>query len=133
MSQKLHRFYADSLEQVMSCVDMISGQYADKEGTGPLWFRGHEYTHYNLQPNIFRGAKYMFNAQETYSNNHLREEYRYQHFMARNFDKTDYREPRSVFEWQEIMQHFFSKTRLMDWSESLFSSLEFALEAFFIP
>ncbi len=53
--------------------------------------------------------------------------------MARNFDKTDYREPHSVFEWQEIMQHFFSKTRLMDWSESLFSALEFALEAYLIP
>ena len=46
---------------------------------------------------------------------------------------TDYREPHSVFEWQEIMQHFFSKTRLMDWSESLLVALEFAMEAFLIP
>ncbi len=31
------------------------------------------------------------------------------------------------------MQHFFSKTRLMDWSESLFSALEFSMEGFLIP
>lgn len=91
------------------------------------------YTFYNLEPNIFRGAKYEYNPLQTYSNNHLREEYRYQHFMARNYDKTDYRGPHSIFEWQEVMQHFFSKTRLMDWSESLFAALEFALEAYLIP
>ena len=133
MEWKLHRYYADSLYEVLSYVETISNKYKDRDGIAPLWFRGHEYTYYNLAPNIFRGAKYIYNDQKTYSNNHLREQYRYQHFMARNFDKPDYREPRSVFEWQEIMQHFFSKTRLMDWSESLFSGLEFALEAFFIP
>lgn len=133
MTQRLHRYYADSLEKVLSCVDIISKSNTKGGIADPLWFRGHEYTHYNLEPNIFRGAKYIYNSQRTYSNNHLREQYRYQHFMSRNFDKTDYREPNSVFEWQEIMQHFFSKTRLMDWSESLFSGLEFALEAFLIP
>lgn len=133
MVQRLHRYYADSLEKVLSCVDTISKEYQEEEIAGHLWFRGHEYTHFTLTPNIFRGAEYKYNFQKTYSNNHLREHYRYQHFMARNFDKTDYRQPRSVFEWQEIMQHFFSKTRLMDWSESLFSGLEFALEAFLIP
>lgn len=133
MEHKIHRYYADSLEDVLNCVDKISEKYKGKEENDLLWFRGHEYTHYNLEPNIFRKAKYTYNFQKTYSNNHLREQYRYQHFMARNFDKTDYREPHSVFEWQEIMQHFFSKTRLMDWSESLFTGLEFALEAFLIP
>lgn len=131
-----HRYYADSLETVIRCVGDIERQCAEETQTvfqGALWFRGQEYTHYNLEPNIFRKAQYVYNASKTYSNNHLREDYRYQHFMARNFDKTDYRQPHSVFEWQEVMQHFFSKTRLMDWSESLFSALEFALEAFMIP
>lgn len=129
----MHKYYADSLEEVLYYVSKISDIYKKENVLKPLWFRGHEFTHYNLEPNIFRQADYNYNFQETYSNNHLREDYRYQHFMSRNFDKTDYREPHSVFEWQEIMQHFFSKTRLMDWSESLFSSLEFALEAFLIP
>lgn len=127
------RYYADCLEDVLKYTDRISEIYREQDILKPLWFRGHEYSYYNLEPNIFRQAEYYFNPSQTYSNNHLREEYRYQHFMARNFDKTDYRVPRSVFEWQEIMQHFFSKTRLMDWSESLFVALEFALEAFLIP
>lgn len=131
----VHRYYADSLEEVISCVGRIKKQCEEKKDFLPkaLWFRGHEYTYYNLEANIFRNAQYKYNQNATYSNNHLREDYRYQHFMARNFDKTDYREPRSMIEWQEVMQHFFFKTRLMDWSESLFSALEFALEAFLIP
>lgn len=134
MREKIvHKYYADSLEQVLYYVSKIGDFYKEADVLKPLWFRGHEYTYYNLEPNIFRQAEYYYNDRETYSNNHLREDYRYQHFMARNFDKTDYREPHSIFEWQEIMQHFFSKTRLMDWSESLFVALEFALEAFLIP
>lgn len=128
-----HKYYADSLEDILKCVSEIGDECKQDGVLKPLWFRGHEYAHYNLEPNIFRQANYRYNAQKTYSNNHLREDYRYQHFMSRNFDKADYREPRSVFEWQEIMQHFFSKTRLMDWSESLFAALEFAMEAFLIP
>lgn len=129
----IHKYYADSLEEIFQYVDKI-GQYYKKDNIlRALWFRGHEYTYFNLEPNLFRQAEYHYNTSKTYSNNHLREDYRYQHFMARNFDKLDYREPRSVFEWQEIMQHFFSKTRLMDWSESLFSALEFALESYLIP
>lgn len=129
----IHKYYADSLEKVLHYVDEIGKFYKKCGKSGTLWFRGQEFTHYNLEPNIFRQASYRYNSQKTYSNNHLREDYRYQHFMARNFDKTDYREPHSVFEWQEIMQHFFAKTRLMDWSEGLFAALEFALEAYMIP
>lgn len=131
--KKIHRFYADSLEDIIGYVDSIEGGSKEKGIKNSLWFRGHEYANYNLEPNVFRQAKYEYNKMKTYSNNHLREDYRYQQFMARNFDKPDYREPHSVFEWQEIMQHFFSKTRLMDWSESLFVALEFALEAYLIP
>lgn len=53
--------------------------------------------------------------------------------MSRNFDNVTERLPQSVIEWQEIMQHYFTKTRLMDWSESLTVSLEFALDAFITP
>lgn len=131
--QVSHSFYANSLEQVLSYVDMVGDICRQDNVFHAMWFRGQEYTYYNLEPNIFRKAEYHYNDIERYSNNRLRESYRYQHFMSRNFDKTDYREPQSIFEWQEIMQHFFSKTRLMDWSESLFVALEFALEAFLIP
>ncbi len=105
----------------------------DKSGRPLLWFRGHASASYNLDPSIFRAADYQYNENLTYSNNHLREEYRFQSFMARNFDNIDYKMPQYVIEWQEVMQHFFTKTRLMDWSESLTIALEFALESFIHP
>ncbi|MCM1097770.1 MAG: FRG domain-containing protein [Ruminococcus flavefaciens] len=98
-----------------------------------MWFRGHARSFFNLEPSIFRGTDYQYNAERTYSNNHLREEYRFQSFMSRNYDNVDYRMPQTVIEWQEVMQHFFTKTRLMDWSESLTVALEFALESFITP
>lgn len=133
--QGLNKYYANSLEDVIKYVNMVEEDIIGRCGnmSEAMWFRGHEYAHYNLEPNIFRNAEYKYNDNKTYSNNHLREDYRYQHFKAKNYDKTDYREPHSVIEWQEVMQHFFTKTRLMDWSENLFSALEFALEAFLIP
>ena len=52
--------------------------------------------------------------------------------MARNFEKVSAM-PESLIEWQEVMQHYLSKTRLMDWSESAIVALGFALEAYINP
>lgn len=41
--------------------------------------------------------------------------------------------PETKIEWLELMQHHFTSTRLMDWSESAISALMFALEAFINP
>lgn len=133
--------YAESLSEVYRHIYNISEEIKDANASKgensqarPLmWFRGHSHAEYNLNPNIFRGAEYHYNKKETYSNNHLREEYRFQNFRSRNFDNLRYGTPQTVIEWQEVMQHFFAKTRLMDWSESLTVSLEFALEAFIDP
>lgn len=139
--------YADSLSEVYEHIYEINLEITDKvkkrdksgEGTKNgikrplLWFRGHTFSFYNLDPNIFRKADYNYNQSLTYSNNHLREDYRFQSFMARNYDNIDYKMPQFVIEWQEVMQHFGAKTRLMDWSESLVVALEFALEPFINP
>lgn len=135
--------YAENLEEIYHHIYEIDkkikeekkDEEKEKEGSGKsiFWFRGHAVASYNLDPNIFRGADYKYNENQTYSNNHLREDYRFQSFMARNFDNIDYRMPQYVIEWQEVMQHFFTKTRLMDWSESLTVALEFALESFIHP
>ncbi len=52
--------------------------------------------------------------------------------MARNYDKLD-PVPNSVIEWQQVMQHYFTKTRLMDWSESAEIAVAFALESYLNP
>ena len=126
--------YAESLAEIYKCLHEICSDMNMQDSQRPLlWFRGHAVASYNLDPNIFRKADYLYNRTLTYSNNHLRENYRFQSFMARNFDNIDYKMPQYVIEWQEVMQHFFSKTRLMDWSESLTVALEFALESFITP
>lgn len=129
--------YAESLSEIYQHIYNISAEISasenNKEARPFLWFRGHANADYNLNPNIFREADYHYNLKETYSNNHLREDYRFQNFMSRNFDNVNYHMPQSVIEWQEVMQHYFAKTRLMDWSESLTVALEFALEAFINP
>lgn len=131
----MERRYAKSLEEIYHHTYEIHNKIKGvNESDKPMfWFRGHAIASYNLDPNIFRGADYQYNDNLTYSNNHLREEYRFQSFMARNFDNIDYKMPQYVIEWQEVMQHFFTKTRLMDWSESLTVALEFALESFIHP
>lgn len=131
----MERRYAESLEEIYHHIYEIDKKIKETEDSGRsiFWFRGHAVASYNLDPNIFRGADYQYNENLTYSNNHLREEYRFQSFMARNFDNVDYKMPQYVIEWQEVMQHFFTKTRLMDWSESLTVALEFALESFIHP
>ena len=138
MGEKKHKVqvhYAESLSQVYDQIESIAEEIRKQKAQERplLWFRGHSNTKFNLEPSIFRGSEYYFNENGTYSNNHLREEYRFQSFMSRNFDNVTERLPQSIIEWQEIMQHFFTKTRLMDWSESLTVALEFALEAFITP
>lgn len=130
--------YAKDLSEIYQHLNEIQKEIAARQGEkfsakSALWFRGQAKSSYHLDPNIFRDADYKYNASFTYSNNHLREDYRFQSFMARNFDNVDYKMPQYVIEWQEVMQHFFTKTRLMDWSESLTVALEFALESFIDP
>lgn len=130
--------YAESLAEIYQYVHEIYRGIAERQKTQTflkplLWFRGHGVASYHLDPNIYRNADYQYNRSFMYSNNHLREDYRFQNFMARNFDSVEYKMPQYVMEWQEVMQHFFMKTRLMDWSESLTVAMEFALEPFINP
>lgn len=133
MKTGIDTWYANDLADIYIKIEQIVKQLKQKEKSPLLWFRGHEYEHYNLEPNLFRSCDYKYNVGKTYSQNHLREEYRFQNFMSRNMDKVDMRMPQTMIEWQEVMQHFGTKTRVMDWSESLIVALQFALEPFINP
>ncbi len=132
MAGEVRTRYAESLSEVYQHISSV-GQETRKTDDTMLWFRGNAKASYTLEPSIFRKVDYQYNDNQTYSDNHLREEYRFQSFMSRNYDNVTYNTPQTVIEWQEVMQHFFTKTRLMDWSESLIVALEFALEAFITP
>lgn len=129
-------WYAKSLNEYIQIIGWIADKQDNKS---VLWFRGQEQTdaYFYLEPNIYRyissgKEQNLVNREEMYGTLWLKEEYRYQHFAARNYDKIQ-NMPESMIEWQEIMQHYFSKTRLMDWSESAIVALNFALEAYINP
>ncbi len=129
-------WYAKSLNEYIQIIGLISDRQKNKT---VLWFRGQEQTdaYYYLEPNIYRNISAgketnRVNEEKTYGTLWLKEEYRHQHFAARNYDKIQ-NMPESMIEWQEVMQHYFSKTRLMDWSESAIVALNFALEAYMNP
>lgn len=132
--------YARNIQEYMSAIDDIGIMYEkNKVESDILWFRGHEQTgrHYYLEPGIYREIgsgkeRNLLNSHKTYGTLWLKEEKRYQYFAARNYDKISMM-PDSLIEWQEIMQHYGSKTRLMDWSESALQALAFSLEAFINP
>lgn len=94
------------------------------------WYRGERKNNWKLEPTMYRveignAEKRRLSRDEMV----LAEEYRKQHFSARAYHKISEKPVESV-EWQEVMQHHFVKTRLMDWSEQLNIGLLFALESF---
>jgi hypothetical protein len=95
----------------------------------PLWFRGHEQRDFKLLPNILRPSKNPNGSDlfATYDQYSLRDETRSVQFPARVAHLMT-GERLNGIEWQEITQHYGSKTRLLDWSESLYAALTFALE-----
>ena len=125
-------YYADSLSRYLEIIRDINAhaQHGKKsEDIARMWYRGHEKDYYTLLPTLFRSKAA---TEDFYGYNHLREDMRYQHFRSKNTHLVT-TSPESKIEWQEILQHHFGKTRLLDWSESAISSLMFALEAFIDP
>lgn len=106
--------------------EVLSNNPFNRKTIQPIWFRGHEYNHYTLAPSIQRFFSPEANDVETYSQMTLRESNRYQHFASRatHSMKNDIN---AKIEWQEVYQHHFGKTRMMDWSESAHTALSFAL------
>ena len=103
--------------------------------TPVLWFRGHEKSWWNLEPSLLRErfSATSFEPAEKWSPNYeqskLQESYRLQYISARAYHIISDK-PANNIEWQEILQHYWVSTRLMDWTENLNIALLFALEPF---
>lgn len=123
-----HHFAVHSLPEFYQVIDIIADNVNRNMGE-PLWYRGHSRYYYNLLPSIYRQNDPKANAEGTYSQISLLEDYRSQHFQSRvnHFVQSH---PVSKLEWQEIYQHHFGLTRLMDWTESARTALSFSLEPF---
>lgn len=125
------RYNVYSAADIYSILYDINQSFFSNSFVGrPLWFRGQSFEHYRLLPSLYRNRENKTaDGLKMYSRLSLAEEYRYQNIAARVNHLID-TGPNSRVEWQEVLQHHFGKTRFMDWSESLRTALDFALEAF---
>lgn len=125
----IQEFDAYGMSDVYKILNDIVGSGKNYALGRPLWFRGQSYEHFMLLPSLYRNRKNSQNESGYYSMISLAEEYRHQNFSARVNHLTN-TNPKNRVEWQELLQHHFGKTRFMDWSESIKTAVNFALEAF---
>lgn len=128
----IHVYNAYTMSDVYKILDDIGQNIYKKKGETvgrPFWFRGQEKEEFTLLPSLYRERDNEPNAAGYYSKFSLAEEYRHQNFAAR-VNHLTHSQPKSKVEWQEVLQHHFGKTRFMDWSESVETAVNFALEPF---
>ena len=126
----IYSYNAYTMADVYKILEDIGQNVFQKTGQAfgrPLWFRGQEREDFMLIPSLYRERENKENKTEYYSTFSLAEEYRHQNFAARVSHLTK-SSPKSRVEWQEVLQHHFGKTRFMDWSESLETAVNFALD-----
>lgn len=125
----IDEYHVSSLSEYYEVINCIGEKEKKKGDSIRLWFRGHSKSNYSLIPTLYRGENYKSNSEGTYTEMNLKESLRFQHMKARAFHCVD-SEPSYQSEWQEIYQHHFGKTRLMDWSESAKTGLSFSVEPY---
>lgn len=127
-------FEAYSLNDFYTAIDILSKENGKNKlpiGT-PIWYRGVSNSQHDLIPSLFRTSENNLNQDGTTCDYNLRESYRYQNFKSRVYHNVN-TNPSNTIEWQALYQHFGGKTRLLDWSESAYTALTFALEPFIDP
>lgn len=130
MSREVYKVW--DLIELIDIINRIATANSD-QGHYQLWFRGHSESCYTLLPSLLREMHCKdINESHTYNNLNLSEELRLQCFKSRVFHLIDPK-PMNAIEWTALYQHHFGKTRFLDWTESLWTALSFALEAFLDP
>jgi len=110
------------------CIHSPNGQPTDS----PVWFRGHEKASYMLLPSAYRSEEIPPKDGWKFNGTHLNETTRDQAFRARTYHLME-KMPETSLEWEEVRQHFRSKTKALDWSESAYHALAFAMESLLDP
>jgi hypothetical protein len=97
-----------------------------------IWYRGQANSGFHLIPKAYRIIPIQNESDKKEFSTRLyeKEEKYINDFIVRNHHLiSDY--PDNLLNWMSIMQHYGSPTRLLDWSESVFPALFFALEKYF--
>lgn len=109
-----------SVSEFVERVGALKKQWAEKDESWGLWYRGHQKAYWPLLPKLYRELAATENAHT--SDDEIRED-----FIKRAPSLTD-RKPDNPWEWYFLMQHYGVPTRLLDWSESALVGLYFAIK-----
>ncbi len=124
----IKRYSAYSLAELIEIISNMAEDPASADD--PLWFRGHNLFHYKLLPTALRSfSSGMINELDSYNSLNLTEDSKLQVFKSRSWHLLQ-EKPRTKMEWMALYRHYGGSTRLLDWSESLWTALSFALDAF---
>jgi hypothetical protein len=138
-------YRVSSLTQIYSYIRWIQayavGTANVKKGVvPPIWFRGHEQADYILLPSLLRDniiktcSPITAASKTTYCTVHTQENQRQSAFRGKlNNISLSGSGPCNNLEWQGLMQHHSINTRMLDWSETLYSALVFALRTILNP
>src|SRR3546814_416683 len=107
------RYEVTDIESIGDFIDKLCTHIGDY--LGPVWYRGHSVSGWNLEPKLMRIAD---RPPET----HYLNKFKQDASIILN------RYPKNEFEWLFLMQHYGVPTRLLDWTESPLTGLYFALE-----
>src|SRR3546814_3216791 len=102
------RYEVTDIESIGDFIDKLCTHIGDY--LGPVWYRGHSVSGWNLEPKLMRIAD---RPPET----HYLNKFKQDASIILN------RYPKNEFEWLFLMQHYGVPTRLLDWTESPLTGL----------
>ncbi len=92
-----------------------------------FWYRGQASFRWNLMPNLYR----IIDKNNFWRELKIEEQKRIRLFKIENYHKFPVKTPENDYLWMSIMQHYRSKTRLLDWSMSAETAFFFAIHSYF--
>ena len=114
-------YKAESISEFMARIKEIEARCDDPKDDDvvSLWFRGLQKSYWPLVPGLYR---YLDRKTKVYeAEDDIREA-----FIKRAPSLTE-NKPANAWEWYFVMQHYSAPTRLLDWTESPYLGLYFAV------